>query len=265
VVPPDSGATKPATSVDELRRAIEILGARLALCNRRCEGVRCDLASGAMPRCLIFESGGRVTLDGGVIVVGVNPGQADDVERRLIRELYASGHEPHRAYARYVDWLATAIQRIPFYTLMRAAVATMGFTGPILWTEIVKCESGEAVEVPGRKNPVSFGLGAPFRTTTVRVCRDEFLRNELALCPPEWPIVAASLGVGDYLEETRTELAGNRSIIAVPHPTGSEDFLKVFIPKEVGTSDTVLERVRNALSTGGFARISSRSSRGTPS
>lgn len=212
-----------------------------------------------MPRCLIFEPCGWEHLDGGVIVVGLNPGKADHGERRIIKELFRPGHDRRRAYAAYLAWLNNAIQAIPFYTLMRAALAALDFAGPILWTEIVKCESGTPLVVDGRARPVSFGLGPPFRMTTVRTCCDEHLRAELALCPPEWPSVAAGLGVGDCLDETRAELACTRPILAVPHPTGSENFLKTFIPSVVTTSDAMVQRAR-ALTPSTFVRLSTGSS-----
>lgn len=148
---------------------------------------------------------------------------------------------------------------------MRAAVTTMGFVGPILWTELVKCESGDKVVVPGKEDPVPFGL-VKFRETTVRTCRDKHLRAELALCPPEWPIVAAGLEVGDYLQETRNELAGPRALVAVPHPTGNRGlFFQIFVPTSLSTSQSVLERIQKARTTGGFARISTDSQHEHPS
>lgn len=256
---PTSTRARPI-SIADLRDAVEELGARLTGCERRCPGIVCDVAAGSMPRCLIFESRGCERLDGGVIVVGMNPGKADDAERRVIKELFGPQHDPRRAYASYLTWLDNAIQRIPFYTLMRAALAAMGHAGPILWTEIVKCESGKPIAVEGKTKPVPFGLADPFRTTTVRTCRDEHLRGELALCPQEWPIVAAGLGVGKYLDDTRAELAGTRQIVAVPHPTGSEDFLRVFVPATLAPSAEVVERVRQA-GPSSFTRLSAGAAR----
>ena len=82
-------------------------------------------------------------------------------------------------------------------------VHALELKGPVLWTELVKCQSEPEV----KELPVQ----------TLRTCSGEFLRRELERLPENWPL----FGVGWEAYKALAYLFSARTVIGVPHPTGS--------------------------------------------
>jgi len=173
---------------------ISRIGERLVGCCNRCEGVAVDLSQGVLPRCLFFEADGREK-GAGCAIVGLNPGVA----------VASSGGSISRtARPMPKPWLAGTSTSTTIGTArLRHLANEMGFRGPILWCELVKCESGADV----RYSPLQ----------TFRTCADLYLTEELRLVPPERPIITANREAYRAL----AYLYPKRIVIGVPHPTGS--------------------------------------------
>jgi uracil-DNA glycosylase len=182
--------------MDELRKEIEQVGAELVRCRQPCAGIARDQAIGILPRCLVLETDGRAA-GHGCAVVGINPGRASERERAYYRD--AQG-----AYAAVVGWFAEIGFTHRYYTSLRRVVTQLGLGGPILWTELAKCESA-----PGR-------VGLP-PLDTLRRCTGLYLRRELAAVPLSWPLIA----VGGEAFKALAYLHTERTVLGLPHPTGS--------------------------------------------
>jgi hypothetical protein len=190
----------------ELRLFIERLGCELVACERACEGIVCNRVTGQIPRCLYLETEGR-SGPRGAVIVGLNPGQSNECERKHYQDRDCT-------YNSVMAWFREAGvnqgENHPYYRRLRPLVEALGLRGPILWTELAKCESA-----PGGTVPLQ----------TFRTCTREFLQKELENVPLDWPL----FGIG---REAYTALAyrfPDRTVIGVPHPTGSYGhFSKLF-------------------------------------
>lgn len=92
-----------------------------------------------------------------------------------------------------------------YYTQLRKLFRDV-FNGDILWTELVHCESVD------RK-----GKNEPLPAATKRTCISRHLVKEIEEVPNKWPLIA----VGREAYGALQYLFLNRTVIGVPHPTGS--------------------------------------------
>lgn len=182
----------------ELKKITKI-GNDLIHCNKRCEGISNKPREGILPRCLILETCKRKKTKGSVIV-GINPGKSNKREK----EYYI---ENGITYDSIVSYWMKKISGKKYYKWPRILANNLGLVGPILWTEMVKCESKDVAQ------PMTF-RNYP---QTFRTCTDSFLCNELELIPSSWPIFA----LGTVAYSALGFLFPNRTIIGIPHPTGS--------------------------------------------
>lgn len=173
------------------------IGEEITKCDWQCEGIYKDKAKGVLPRGLYLEErqGKR-----SVIILGLNPGPADDEEKSYsIRNGDSYFYKEKIFFERYFPW--------DFYKYAREFSDIVGFDGDILWTELVKCESQQG----NNKIPKN----------TIKLCINKFLLKELAIMPND-PIVALGNDAYDFcLKETP-----DRFVIGVPHPTGAWQQLK---------------------------------------
>ena len=197
-------------SFDQLRNEIAAIGERLVVCGENCAGIKRNQAEGILPRCLILETERRKTSRGS-IVCGINPAPAQLREVEFYRKngaLYQS---------LLLWWEEYKLKDIPYYARLRAFVSGLGFDGPILWTDIAKCQNeSDDVKLSIKDHPQTF-----------RRCSALFLTKEIEKCPQDWPIIAA----GSEAYRALLYLCPNRALIGVPHPTGqyaSTHFLKLF-------------------------------------
>ena len=85
----------------------------------------------------------------------------------------------------------------------RRLIEQLNLDGPILWSDLAKCENAEGSD------------GPPLQT--LRHCTRRFLLRELNVTPSDWPIVA--LGWEAY--RALAYLVPMRAVIGIPHPTGA--------------------------------------------
>jgi len=189
--------------MSNLATAINKLGEELVRCRRGCAGIVYDEKQGILPRCLILErdkAAGR-----GCLVAGINPGRSKAAERTHYK---VSGP----LYNVVRDYWHLAIADVPYYRHLRRLLDQLGFTGPIIWSDLAKCENAPEVH----------GL-LPLQT--LRTCAGHFLHKELEATPADWPI----FGVGGEAFKALAYLEPRRTVIGVPHPTGSRgQFFSLF-------------------------------------
>lgn len=194
-----------------MRLALEVrkIGRELVMCDAPCERVCRNQADGVLPRGLILEEDGRT--DGiGCMVIGINPGRASVEERKFYRSQGST-------YESVVAWWASEIRSThPYYTRLRGFLDQVKLTGPILWTEVAKCENDPAVR----------GVLSPL-TLDARMGR--FLDRELSELPLKWPLIAVGKATFRALVFRRLD----RTVIGVPHPTGSRGHFHRLIPAGV--------------------------------
>ena len=183
---------------------LRVLSEEVFQCTRSCAGITCDGATGMRPRGPLVEAGAG---DAGVVIVGLNPGQPDATERSVLTRL--SSHADYEAWSNEHNFQTSA-----YWNRLRRFARDLGIHGPIVWSNVAKCESRVA------------RTGVPLETQ--RSCAQTFLTRELSLIPRQWPIVAA--GRDAYV--ALTYLALERPIIGVPHPTGASPQFHRLLMKE---------------------------------
>jgi hypothetical protein len=177
---------------------VTLIGAELCQCRDSCKGIKRDQVSGDFPRGLNFEPG-EIGSNVGTVVCGLNPGAASQREKDFI----LNGGGTYSALAAF--W--SSIQNIPYFDRPRRLIRGLGRMGPILWTDLVKCEN-ESSEVE---------LSFRHHSFTFRHCTSKFLSREIALIPPDWLIVC----VGWEAYRGITYMFPERPTLGVPHPSGS--------------------------------------------
>jgi len=205
--------------VEAIQRTIVKIGKQMVVCPEKCLGVTNDPRTGIIPRCLILEGEGN--RGAGAIVCGLNPGR--EVKRR--REIYAASvAERHGATEELWDkWVemweeGEGVRDRPYYGRLRGLVKALGISGPILWTDTVKCE----------KKRGGAAFSHPRFRATVRRCVAKYLTHELKACPHDW----IAIGAGTDAFAALTLLCPDRFVLGVPHPTGQyqapNDFRRLF-------------------------------------
>lgn len=183
---------------------INRIGRELVRCNIHCRGIALNHSEGILPRCLILETEGRANGNGSVIV-GINPGRSKLREREFYR---LNG----QTYEQEITYWQRYIAQHPYYRRLRHFADELGFNGPILWTELVKCENASAES------------GLP-PLQTFRTCTETYLQRELRAVPNDWVL----MGVGTESYKALAYMFARRAVIGVPHPTGSRgQFARLF-------------------------------------
>lgn len=187
--------------MSQLQEQIERLGAELVMCTDLCAGISRDQSQGIVPRTLFLER--PEAIGRGCLAVGLNPGKSRNRERSFYCE--------HGVTYDSVKKYRTSIGSNPYFKRARAIIDQLGLCGPIIWSNLAKCENAsEQRELP----PVQ----------TMRHCAGRFLRRELEVTPRDWPI----LGIGWDAFFALAYLVPERAVIGIPHPTGGfRDFPKM--------------------------------------
>ena len=221
-----------------MKNQIDKIGSKMVRCPNRCNGIANNPAAHILPRCLFWDAGNpcrseQNNLTGehdkdidkvqgqklkGAIVAGINPGRSSSTERNF--------YKTHKnSYASTVQWWEN--NTIAYYTRMRRLLCGLGYSGPVLWTEIAKCEKASKSPVPEQ---------------TFRTCMELYLVNELKEVPSNWTIFA----VGKTTYNALSFAFRTRAIVGVPHPTGSRGyFSNLFDPK----TKNVQQRISAAATT----------------
>lgn len=184
--------------ISDIGSKIDKLGNELVHCSKRCKDIRNKPKDGILPRGMNFQNGN--SKKSAVIIVGINPGNCDDKEKKYYIHNGVSYGNSKRYFRQWSP-------KWEYFTRARIIAKELGVDGPILWTNLCKCEGKPTCE-------------------TFKTCTTEFLEKELALFPPQTPIIA--LGNKPYYQ-----LIGMKkfsTVIGVPHPTGlgASKFLALF-------------------------------------
>lgn len=203
---------------------------RVVGCRADCDGVVGRRPSdGHVPRLVHLERGRPER--SGVIVVGMNPGDAEPDEQDVVKA--AGEDDVEIAAALYNHLEEYVLDDDRYYKLLRQAVVALNFSGPIFWTEAVKCSS---------KSKGS--LSIPETVTTFSTCGAKFLLAELEAAPASWPIIVT----GRDAFVAVCLLAPHRRVLGLPHPTAARTpaFWRVFkrdLPDTLQLSATFVEPV----------------------
>ncbi|MBI5097880.1 MAG: hypothetical protein HZB30_01405 [Nitrospirae bacterium] len=195
---------------------INEIGNDMVACDNHCLRIALDLRKGILPRCLILETKDREHGKGSIIV-GMNPGRSKEPERKFYRD---NGQTYEQVIAYWQDHIG---YRRKYYKRLRALVTDLGLKGPILWTELAKCESKDTMTVQE--------LLPAFRT-----CTQSYLQKELQAVPSHWPLIA----VGNESYKALAYIFTRRAVIGVPHPTGSYGHFESLFD----TKDRLLPKVK---------------------
>ena len=194
----------------KIQDAISNIGKRLTIDNSyiKYDDLECNLAEGIIPRGLIYEDENRSAKAIGCVMVGLNPGKASEKEREFFKS------EP-LSYERFLLYWRENILQHPYYRRLRKLADEIELSGPILWTELVKCQSKEN----GRLS-----------IQTIRDDINKYLFKELENIPDNWPL----FGIGNKAFEILSYRFPDRLVLGVPHPTGSYGlFPKLFENKKL--------------------------------
>lgn len=215
------------SEIDELKSYIESIGKGLVLCKNPCATIEKNPAQGILPRCLYLEiefpKGRRRVSDKGIVIVGINPGSAGAEERKACSDLKYG----ESLYQRWSDHFSEHILTELYYTRLREVANNFGRLGPILWTEIVKCQSKK-----GNNEKYKH-----FSLQDSRVCIDDYLMKELEGIPTDWPILAA----GKEPYKALSYLFRKRKIIGVPHPKGFRGNFEKVINQKTSEAREILD------------------------
>lgn len=194
--------------METLEKKLLQLGNKLVTCNLKCVGINNNPKKGIIPRCLYFERLGR-NEENGCVIVGINPGRGTNNDNE--RQCYLQNQITYNTIINF--WNNQGKNHL-YYKYLRDFVDCVGYNGPILWTELVKCENNTNIDFP------------PLQT--FRTCTHKYLTNELNLVPDTWPIIA----VGREAHKALSYLYPTKSVLGVPHPTSSRgNFAKLFFDK----------------------------------
>ena len=176
------------------KHAVETIGKKLVECQLSCDGIVNDRESGILPRCLFFEKGVRGERD--CVIVGLNPGQSSSEEQAYYRN--------DDSYESTFDYWNKKVRPRPsgYYGRLKLFVKLLGFSGSILWTELIKCESDKKSIIP---------------VQTYRTCVSNYLAEEIKDLDTDTPIFA----IGRAAYAATAYLFRDRAVIGVAHPTGS--------------------------------------------
>jgi hypothetical protein len=185
-------------SMTTLQTGFDRLGNELVNCSDGCADILCNQRKGILPRCMILEILNRDAKGRGCLAVGLNPGPSKDKERSFYRK---NGI----LYSTVKDYWLENNRKIPYYSKSRCIIDAIGLNGPIIWSDLAKCENKLSV------------TNKPPRLQTLRHCTQRFLLQEIKLTPSDWPV----LGFGWEAYRALVYLVFERAVIGIPHPTGS--------------------------------------------
>ena len=202
-----------------LTSEINTIGKRLIRCGKQCNGIVNKPEEGIFPHCLILETDKRSRYNP-CVIVGLNPGHASADERTYMNS--------NRGYKSFISYWKDKKYNHPYYKNLRDLAEIVSLTGPILWTEIVKCECNkDTIPVPMH---------------TISSCMKEYLFEELKKVDESWPLI----GAGKKAYFALAYCYPGRTVIGVPHPTGSHGDFGSFINNEA-LKETCRSSLKNPL------------------
>lgn len=205
--------------LNEIDKKIKCIGKDLVICENFCEGILNEPKKGVLPRCLFLEIDKRNIDSNGVVFVGINPGKTKNNEDQF----YINNGVNYESLVTYWN---KRIKKVSYYQRLKNLATQLGFDGPILWTELVKCENSS-----GNLPPLQ----------TFRTCTNKYLRRELLSIPEEWFIFA----IGRETYTALSYLYPERTIIGVPHPTNSRGNFRWLFDKDSILKSNIKEEFSN--------------------
>lgn len=181
------------------------IGTQLVNCRLNCKGICNNPKKGIIPRCLYLEYQNRNDQTG-CVVVGINPGRS--INNSHERKYYLNNQITYNTVISF--WTDYVREKHRYYKDLRTFIECARYNGPILWTELVKCEN----EINIKFLPLQ----------TFRTCIHNYLDHEINLVPQNWPIIA----VGREAHKALSYLYPNKSILGIPHPNSRGHFHKMF-------------------------------------
>lgn len=199
------------------------IGQDITFCDSNCAGINRIPNKGIIPRCFYIETDKRDIKSEGCIIVGINPGMGNEksLERKHYMAVDLSYNEVVKFWENPVDENGKSAKKKgrnrAYYTRLRLVAKLLGIKGPIIWTELAKCENLEKGKLP------------PLQT--FRNCTGKFLNEELKIIDNDWIIIA----VGREVHKALSYLYPEKSIFGISHPTGGRGghFQKI-MSKEYG-------------------------------
>ena len=168
---------------------------------RHCPDLVYNPSKGIIPKGPIFEYEGR-DLDGmGSIIVGLNPGPSGKGkgERNKFEKLFnQKGELSYKDYLNY--WEKYISNKHDYFKKLRNLADELELRGPILWTNLVKCES--------KKRGV-------LSVQTIRGDIYKYLFKEISIIPSGTLLI----GAGEEAYKILSYRFPNRLVIGVPHPS----------------------------------------------
>lgn len=194
-----------------------------------CEGIYLEPSKGVLPRVLALEYEDRSGLQG-CVALGINPGAGSEHEQ--------SWHLEHgNTYEGMLEFFTEFRMHVhQYYLRTRRFINACGISGPILWTELVKCQNSKGVK------------GVP-PLSTLRTCVHLYLVEEMAAVPENWPIIA----IGKEPFRLASMIFPSRTVIGIPHPTGAYGLF----PKLFANGETLLPKFKEQVSDALEAEIPS--------
>lgn len=171
------------------------------------DGTTADYMTGRFPRAVYFEDCPTRTDDSGVIIIGQNPGTYHPY-LGLPQFQGCSGKEQFTA-ADMQAFESFASLYHPYYVGLRKLIRLLGYSGPIWWTETVKCQG-------------------PATDDQAMSCATTHLSKELDVLPQDWPILVVGKSTNcSWLErwfDGSSDGVPRRDtwVATIHHPTGSQ-------------------------------------------
>lgn len=182
-----------------LETKINTIGEQMVHCKQACRDICNKPNKGIIPRCLILDN--LESKDPGCAIVGINPGKYTKTKDE---EGYYLKHGIH--YESVKDFWNLYGRSHKYYRFLTDFKNCLGINGPVLWTELVKCQNSE--------NSNTLPL------QTFRTCTSEFLSQEIDALPDHWPLIA----VGREAHKALSYMYPKKTVIGVPHPTSSRGY-----------------------------------------
>jgi hypothetical protein len=172
---------------------LEKIGREMVKCSFECPKINNDPSKGIIPRCLYYEkrAGSR-----GVIAVGLNPGKAKEKEK----DFYKANNGTYNAFVEFFG--REIVQKHKYYKETKKLLDLLGLNGPIVWTELVKCQCK--------------GKNGDIAIQTFRTCINRYLKKEIELFP-DFTIVAIGKTAFNFCAISFPQ----NFVIGIPHTSGS--------------------------------------------
>lgn len=194
-------------NLNKIKSKIHKIGCELVRCNTSCKGVKHNQRQGILPRSLWLNDREK---NSGLVIIGINPGRAKKKERKCYRN-HIQNKGNKSLYNLTVRWLKGYFEwskprrehKSSYFTKLKILIEKIGFNGPILFTDLVKCQNKYKKK---RFPPIE----------TIRTCISKYLNKELDITSL-WPIITLGKDVFNIIACRYLD----RTIIGIPHISGA--------------------------------------------